>query len=218
MTFFNQQVKIFADNQASIQAVSNPKSKSTIARSVFRLFLSNPNIHISRIKAHADYPGNEKADYLAKEAIRTGLPYNILLPVSYVKSQLRQLLIRDWQDTWKNGKTGRLVNKFLPIVSLHSQNWPPRELSIFFTEHGPFSTYLKRFRLAQGDNCNCEAVGSPLHYATECIFTLSYHLRTPLPAYFIPWRKSVIGNKTLRIKICDIVRFIHQNNDVFKIN
>ncbi|GBM44380.1 hypothetical protein AVEN_147389-1 [Araneus ventricosus] len=213
----NQWVKIFADNQASIKAISNPKSKSSIARFIFTLLLSNPNIHISWIKAHADYPGNEKADSLAKEAITSGCPYNILLPVSYVKSHLRQLMIRDWQNTWKNGKTGRLVNKLLPTVSLHSQIWP-RELTIFFTEHGPFPTFLKRFRLSQHDFCNCGAVGSPMHYATECILTLSYHLRTPLPAHYIPWCKSIIENKTLRIKTCDIIQFIHKNNDIFKIN
>ncbi|GBM07978.1 Putative protein in type-1 retrotransposable element R1DM [Araneus ventricosus] len=100
----NQQVKIFADNQASIKAISNPKSKSTIARIAFTLLLDNPKIHISWIKAHANYSGNEKADSLAKEAITTGTPYNVLHPVSYVKTHLRKLMLSEWQDIWKKAK------------------------------------------------------------------------------------------------------------------
>ncbi|GBM07680.1 hypothetical protein AVEN_228179-1 [Araneus ventricosus] len=43
---------------------------------------------------------------------------------------------------------------FLLKVSLHPMNWA-REDIIFFTEHGPFPAYLKRFGLARNDFCTC---------------------------------------------------------------
>ncbi|GBN19763.1 Putative protein in type-1 retrotransposable element R1DM [Araneus ventricosus] len=213
----DHQVKVYVDNQASLYAIANPKTKEQIARQIFKNLIDNPNIKVSWIKAHANYPGNEKADELAKEATTTGQPYTVLLPTSHIKSVLKACLLRDWQELWTKGNTGRPIHKVLPKVSLHTQNWS-RELSIFLMEHGPFPTYLHRFRLSQTDYCNCGGIGSPIHYATECPFTLSWHLKTPASSNIDPWRKSIAQNKILSNKICELIRFIHQNNDLFKIN
>ncbi|GBO12496.1 hypothetical protein AVEN_122963-1 [Araneus ventricosus] len=39
--------------------------------------------------------------------------------------------------------------------------------------------YLKRFRLAHNDFCTCGGIGTALHYVTEYILTISWHLRKP---------------------------------------
>ncbi|GBO36853.1 hypothetical protein AVEN_164639-1, partial [Araneus ventricosus] len=51
-----------------------------------------------------------------------------------------------------------------------------REDVIFFSQHGPFPAYLKRFHLSDSDYCSCGGIGTALHYATECIYTVSWCL------------------------------------------
>ncbi|GBL91397.1 hypothetical protein AVEN_136909-1 [Araneus ventricosus] len=85
-----------------------------------------------------------------------------------------------WQTLWKNGDTGRKIYDIMPSVSLRPINWF-REDVIFFSQHGPFPAYLKRFHLSDSEYCSCGGIGTALHYATECIFTVSWHMRKPMP-------------------------------------
>ncbi|GBM53317.1 Putative protein in type-1 retrotransposable element R1DM [Araneus ventricosus] len=119
----NQQVKVYIDNQASLYAIANPKTKAQMVRQIFKHLIDSPNIQVSWIKAHVDYPGNEKADELAKEATTSGHPYPVLLPTTHIKTLLKTRLLKDWQELWKKGDTGRPVHKVLPKVSLYAQNW-----------------------------------------------------------------------------------------------
>ncbi|GBL81530.1 hypothetical protein AVEN_143780-1 [Araneus ventricosus] len=63
-------------------------------------------------------------------------------------------------------------------LSLCRINWI-REDVIFFSEHGPFPAYLKRFHRSDSDQCTCGGTGTALHYATECTLTVSWHIRRP---------------------------------------
>ncbi|GBN11055.1 hypothetical protein AVEN_22842-1 [Araneus ventricosus] len=58
---------------------------------------------------------------------------------------------------------------------------------IFFSQHGPFPAYLKRFHLSDSDYCSCGGIGTALHYATECIYTVSWHMRKPAPNFEQEW-------------------------------
>ncbi|GBN79268.1 hypothetical protein AVEN_98671-1 [Araneus ventricosus] len=55
--------------------------------------------------------------------------------------------------------------------------------------HGPFLTYLKRLDIRNSDCC-----GYPLHYATSCLFTTSYHLTKPSADLEPLWWKRVRNN------------------------
>ncbi|GBN80298.1 hypothetical protein AVEN_157467-1 [Araneus ventricosus] len=70
-------------------------------------------------------------------------------------------MLEEWQTSWKNGDTGRKIYNIMPSVSLRPTNWI-REDFIFFSQHGPFPTYLKRFHLSDSDYCSCGGIG----YAT----------------------------------------------------
>ncbi|GBN62224.1 hypothetical protein AVEN_36291-1 [Araneus ventricosus] len=70
----------------------------------------------------------------------------------------------------------------------------------------------------QKQQLQCGAVGSPIHYATECPLTLSWHMTQSSSDNVNIWRKSVAANKLFSQKICNIVQFIHKNNDLFKID
>ncbi|GBN09957.1 hypothetical protein AVEN_214870-1 [Araneus ventricosus] len=94
-------------------------------------------------------------------------------------------------------------------------NWI-REDVIFFSQHGPFPAYLKRFHLSDSDYCSCGGIGTALHYATECIYTVSWHMRKPVPNFEQEWLKRVANNLVARQKIRGIIKFISENRDLFR--
>ncbi|GBO46636.1 hypothetical protein AVEN_38238-1 [Araneus ventricosus] len=85
----------------------------------------------------------------------------------------------------------------------------------FFTGHGPFGAYLKRFNLALTPYRSCGGVGSNLHYATECLLTESWHLKRPEQQLENLWFQRVASYQLFRNKIFNIIRFIHTNGQLF---
>ncbi|GBM75475.1 hypothetical protein AVEN_54075-1 [Araneus ventricosus] len=70
-SLLHQPITILVDNQASVQAAANVRSRNTTAKEICKSLITNKYIHISWIKAHVGYDGNEEADRLAKEAAET---------------------------------------------------------------------------------------------------------------------------------------------------
>ncbi|GBM31981.1 hypothetical protein AVEN_222315-1 [Araneus ventricosus] len=79
-----------------------------------------------------------------------------------------------------------------------------------------FPAYLKRLHLSDSDYCSCGGIGTALHYATECILTVSWHMRKPAPNSEQEWLKRVANNLDCRHKIRRIVKFISENRDLFR--
>ncbi|GBM49931.1 hypothetical protein AVEN_134341-1 [Araneus ventricosus] len=63
---------------------------------------------------------------------------------------------------------------------------------------------------------SCGGNGTALHYATECIYTVSWHMRKPAPNFDQEWLKRVSNNLVSRHKIRRIVKFISENSDLFR--
>ncbi|GBN12785.1 hypothetical protein AVEN_175697-1 [Araneus ventricosus] len=103
----------------------------------------------------------------------------------------------------------------MPSVSLCPTNWIRQDF-IFFSQHGPFPAYLKRFHLSDSDYCSCGGIGTALHYATECIYTVSWHMRKTAPNFKQEWLKRVANNLVSRHKIRGIIKFISENRDLFR--
>ncbi|GBN50364.1 hypothetical protein AVEN_249865-1 [Araneus ventricosus] len=193
--------KIHVDNRASIMSSFNSKSTNETARKIFKILLTIPRITISWVKAHAGYVGNERADQLAKDATQHGQPYSLIkLPKPHIKGLLRKSMLEEWQTSWKNGDTGRKIYNIMASVSLRPTNWI-REVVIFFSRHRHFPAYLKRFQLSDSDFCSCGGIGTVLHYATECIYTVSWYMRKPAPNFEQEWLKRVANNLVSRHKI-----------------
>ncbi|GBN20440.1 hypothetical protein AVEN_165494-1 [Araneus ventricosus] len=207
---------IHVDNRASIMASSNSKTTNEIARKIFKILLANPRIKVSWVKAHAGNIGNERADQLAKDAIQHGQPYShTKLPKPHIKDLLRKRMLEEWQTLWKNGDTCRKIFNIMPSVSLRPTNWI-REDVIFFSQHGPFSAYLERFHLSDSDYCSCDGIGTALRYATECIYTVSWHMRKPALNFEQERLKSVANNLVSWHKIRGIIKFIRENRYLFR--
>ncbi|GBM73163.1 hypothetical protein AVEN_157344-1 [Araneus ventricosus] len=103
----------------------------------------------------------------------------------------------------------------MPSVSLRPTNWI-REDVIFFSQHGSFPAYLKRFHQSDSDYCSCGGIGTALHYATRCIYTVYWHMRKPAPNFEQEWLKRVANNLVSRQKIRGIIKFISENRDLFR--
>ncbi|GBO16781.1 hypothetical protein AVEN_25403-2-1, partial [Araneus ventricosus] len=185
--------KIHVDNRASIMASSNSNSTNETARKIFKILLTNPRIKVSWVKAHAGNICNERADQLAKDATQHGQPYShTKLPKPHIKGLLRKRMLEEWQTSWKNGDTGIKIFNIIPSVSRRPTNWIRED--VIFSQHGPFPAYLKKFHLSDSDYCSCDGIGTALHYATECIYTGSWHMRKSAPNFEQEWLKRVANN------------------------
>ncbi|GBM86735.1 hypothetical protein AVEN_252228-1 [Araneus ventricosus] len=143
----HQPIKILTDNKARIQASTNPKTHNATARQLFETLLEHPQIELQWIKAHAGYLDNEAADQLAKEAAESDMtPLIIKLPKCHLTNVLRAMMINAWQKNRDEGKTEGKVHDILPKVWLSPSNWGRDEV-LFFTGHGTFQYFLKRFHL-----------------------------------------------------------------------
>ncbi|GBN42337.1 hypothetical protein AVEN_269110-1 [Araneus ventricosus] len=117
---------------------------------------------------------NERADQLAKDATQHGQPYShTKLPKPHIKGLLRKRMLEESQTSWKNGDTGRKIYNIMPSVSLRPTNWI-REDVIFFSQHGPFPAYLKRFHLSDSDYCSCGGTGTSLCHRVYLYSVLAY--------------------------------------------
>ncbi|GBN65964.1 hypothetical protein AVEN_167864-1, partial [Araneus ventricosus] len=216
VTLPTQQLTILIDNQASIKSAANPKSHNSIARN-FKLLHSHPHIRVSWIKLHAGYIGNEEADRLAKEAAETeNFPETPLeLPKSFIKTFLRQKMLASWQMAWDDGDTGRLIHNIISKDCLDSINWTRNEV-LFFTGHGSFPSFLQRFNLAETSFCSCGGIGTPIHYATVCLLTTSYHMAPPSQQHQPIWFRRVANNSTSRRKIHNLLHFLQIETSFFR--
>ncbi|GBM51850.1 hypothetical protein AVEN_8712-1 [Araneus ventricosus] len=120
-----------------------------------------------------------------------------------------------WQTSWKNGDTGRKNFNIMPSVSLYPTNWIRKDV-IFLSQHGPFPAYLKKFHLPDSDFCSCGGICTALHYARECILTVSWHMSKPVPNFEQEWQKRVANNLVSRHNICRIVIFISESIHILR--
>ncbi|GBN70734.1 hypothetical protein AVEN_124010-1, partial [Araneus ventricosus] len=130
---------------------------------------------------------------LTKHATKEGTHLYLQAPKCHPK-MFTNLSLNKWQQDWDSGDTGRAIFNILPKVTVTPASWS-RESTLFATGHGPFPSYLYRFRLHHSDIRTCGKKGDPLQFATSCHMTLSYHFTKPSAENIQLWWKSVLSNK-----------------------
>ncbi|PRD34349.1 UNVERIFIED_CONTAM: hypothetical protein NCL1_14962 [Trichonephila clavipes] len=68
-----------------------------------------------------------------------------------------------WESWWSNYNTGLRSKSFFPLPSLDI-NPHSSYVTQFLTNHGPFVSYLHRFKLKATPNCLRGSVGDADHY------------------------------------------------------
>ncbi|GBO24417.1 hypothetical protein AVEN_222064-1 [Araneus ventricosus] len=212
----NETTKIWTDSLSSVMAVLDPHTPHQLVRDIQSLLTQNRNILVKRIKAHAGYRDNEETDTLAKKAITEGGVMKVLNPRCELKQHLQQLFLKKWKNLWDNENTGRSVPKVLKTDNLKPVFWT-REKILFVTGHGPFPSFLNRVHLSDSDSCACGEVGDPIHYATSCPLTLSWHIRKPSTSLESLWYQRVLENPNSRKIIINMIKFIIENENIMRL-
>ncbi|GBM31661.1 hypothetical protein AVEN_141037-1 [Araneus ventricosus] len=70
--------------------------------------------------------------------------------------------------------------------------------------------------LAVCSYCSCGGIGTALHYATESIYTVSWHMKKPATNFEQELLKRVANNHVSRQKIRGIIKFVSENRDLFR--
>ncbi|XP_055924650.1 uncharacterized protein LOC129956737 [Argiope bruennichi] len=209
----NKPTKIWTDSESSLHSIKAIKTNITIAQDIQEDLLKTNHIKLGWVKAHSANAGNELVDQLAKKATIEGTPINIPLPRNQLKKHLNAIMVKRWQEEWNAGETGRSTYTILPKVKTTQTGWEREEI-MFVTGHGPFPTYLHRFQLRDSSTCGCGEEGTPFHYATSCPLTTTYHFTKPSQHLEPIWWKRITSNKTSRVKIIQLIRFLQANEDI----
>ncbi|GBO21885.1 hypothetical protein AVEN_173882-1 [Araneus ventricosus] len=60
--------------------------------------------------------------------------------------------------------------------------------------------------------------GDPMHYATKCRFTLSWHLQTPTVSLKLQWLKNILTDNFSRTRLRLLMRFICDENNLIVVD
>lgn len=115
-------VMIYSDSQAAIKAIFKETVTSKTVQACKEIIIQakeNQRIGIEWIKGHADYTGNELADYLARkgaEMICYSVAPEVPLPTSTVKQRVKDHFLAEWQNRWIQSDDCRQSKIFFPKV------------------------------------------------------------------------------------------------------
>lgn len=195
--------KIYTDSLSSLQALTKSPNKHPIVRDIKIALREQHKItKLAHVSAHIGIKGNELADKLAKEAINQSHKINLPVPPSHVKSVLKNKILQNWQLYWDNSIKGRHTHNLIPKVTNKLYNLTP-STTAFLTGHGPFPTYLHRFKIARDNLCACGQEGTPQHIYQECILTQNWHIKNPTnkPS---TWLTNILNRPLLTKKLTSI--------------
>lgn len=219
ITSHHKSATIYSDSQSGITALTDIFSRHPIIISIIKLLQETTiKINFKWIKGHNNNTGNDRADWLARDATKESSkakrrfhPY----PPSSLKKDLKTTLIKRWQESWDYGETGRYTYELLPKVK-QDRLLPHRNLYIFATNHGPYFSYLHKFNRVSSPLCVCGSYATSLHYNTQCTLTSHYHIRKSQQLPINQWFSVVLSKPSLYQKIIDCVRLLERNQTIFQ--
>ncbi|GBN43178.1 Putative protein in type-1 retrotransposable element R1DM [Araneus ventricosus] len=204
----NVSINIHTDSLSSIAAIKSASARSSFVNNIKQDLVKIKHlVGLSWVKAHVGIQGNELADQQAKLATTTGVDTIIPAPRSYVKRLLNKLMIKEWNDCWRqyNSTIGARVREYVEHVSpkflIHS-----KFLIFFLSGHGPFPFYLCRFKILDSPLCVCGQVGDADHYTFSCSLTQKFHLVKPADAHKRAWFQNLINNSQALNKLKEAFR------------
>ncbi|GBO33982.1 Putative protein in type-1 retrotransposable element R1DM [Araneus ventricosus] len=188
-------INIHTDSLSSILALKSAHSRSRFVNSAKQIIYSaKDRVGLSWVKAHVGVPGNEWADLQAKQAINTGEEMIIPAPRSYLNRKIKSYILNSWSTYWNNydSASGTRVREYIASVSpkFLIQN---KILIYFLSGHGPFPSYLFRFKKLESPLCVCGLVGDADHYTFYCSLTKESHLLKPADAHKRAWFDNLVN-------------------------
>jgi hypothetical protein len=174
---------LFSDSKAALQAIINPNNTNPLAVQIrnktLTLLRDGFLIEFSWIRGHANNPGNELADHLAKTAAMSNITcHSLPYPLIFIKKSLKTWLFEQWNTSWINSKHAFTTKLFFPTVfsrQLASMDLYNPITTMFLTGHGPFQAYYFRFGLSQTNICACSQ--GPQDIQHLLLFCPCYHIQ-----------------------------------------
>lgn len=172
---------IITDSKQVLLALENGACQNekifSIQRRILSVIKNGGNIQLIWIKSHSNIPGNDTADQLAKEVIKStnsedsSTPIiEISLPISRLKFLTKEESINSWTTLWNSSTKGRFTFGLglLPSFHLTSQDhWTTQAI----TGHSQCPELLNKLNLSNTNQCRCGQIGSTLHYIYDCSTT-----------------------------------------------
>ncbi|GBN10642.1 hypothetical protein AVEN_12970-1 [Araneus ventricosus] len=102
------------------------------------------------------------------------------------------------------------------MPDIYLSSWSTLSYAKTLCKYTPWHTEVPCQFCHDSDYSSCGGIGTVLHYATECIYTVSWYMRKPVPNFEQEWLKRVANNLVSRHTIRRIVKFISENRDLFR--
>ena len=152
------------DSQTAIQAIDNAESRSKLVASTGIALNSlggDYQIKLNWIKAHVNHLGNEIADRAAKTGCSLPEKESVAISKAYVKSLIRDEMIKEWDRRWQTAGDCRQTFGFFPCVDLTKSkelsHMGRKDLGImvrYLTGHAHLQRHNKIANTVQPTYCN----------------------------------------------------------------
>jgi ribonuclease HI len=173
----DKRITIHTDSKVTLDKLQNSKTRTyiieEIRQKIIEMSITNWEVTLCWVKAHAGIMGNELADTLAKKAAMNESlteDYN-KIPKSVVTRELEEESMKKWQKIWTQTTKGSKMKEFFPNVEerLKMKINLAQNFTVMVTGHGKTRAYLHRFKIIEEPICPCgTAEQTTDHVIFEC--------------------------------------------------
>ncbi|GBO06317.1 hypothetical protein AVEN_146322-1 [Araneus ventricosus] len=172
---FSQYV-ICSDSLSSLFSLLTIKRKERLVMEtlvILRILKDNHmDIFFTHIKGHCGIPGNERAEFLAKDSHNMPFNINFGIPKCHWKRPSHQKLLRRWEEEYASSSKASHTKQFFPTVKYRLERnsffFCSFKVTEFLTGHCNFGEYLKRFH-RQTSDCSAREIQSVEHIMFRCL-------------------------------------------------
>ena len=173
--FAHNQFIIFSDSLSALEAIKNRKFDNPLINDIFEqlcnLLSQEKHVVLAWVPSHIGIPGNERADKVAKEALKEPVS-EARIPYTDLRSQIHKHIKKSWQDQWDECPRNKL-HAIQPILGewRHSCREQRREEVVLTRArightHLTHSFYLKGEPPPECIACSCDYTVK--HILVEC--------------------------------------------------
>ncbi len=171
------------------------------------------------ILSHVGICGNERADFLAKQALCYS-HFDVVFPfsVSDIKNLVEDIILAKWQDMWENGDKGRFYFNLEPEVSLRVKFSDPNKFKQTIITRlrfgkGLFNDILFLFKRHPTGLCSmCGVRETVVHVLLYCRKYTGFHRFMEDKLSNLGLEKSIVNILTNEMLFNDIFNFFIDNN------